>query len=190
LKLTSLPRVFCLVSILLFSYVSFAQTVPATGGSRDASLPSTYEVFFGGSTLRSAGQYNEGWGASLSEYPYKAYPWIGGTVDASAHYSSENEVSSQTYTAMFGPSVVLKGHTLQPFARVMLGGVVGHSSSNVLGGSYSATEHYFGMAVGGGVDIAIGHKCAIRGQADYVPVWYQAYRNDMFKAELGLVTRF
>jgi opacity protein-like surface antigen len=74
---------------------------------------------------------------------------------------------------MFGPQIKYRAGKLEPFAEVLLGGA--HSNFYANGctnvgicGSKSPSNNAFSMAIGGGVDIAVSPKFAIRlVDADY-----------------------
>lgn len=79
------------------------------------------------------------------------------------------------FTYMFGPQ--LKAHIgkFEPFAEVLLGGAHSNFYANACSkltgacGSKSPSNNAFSMAVGGGIDIAVSSKFAIRlVDADYV----------------------
>jgi hypothetical protein len=194
LKLSAIPRIFFVASFLFLSQISFSQIQPAGGGQKVVELPTTWDVFMGGSLARASSQNTYGWDAAVSEYPYKSYPWVGGTIDASGHYYNKSGASSQLYAVMGGPSVVLRSRRLQPFARFMLGGVINRYSATVGSVTTTASSDHFGLSVGGGVDVPLGSRCAIRGQGDWVPYWVksqvQTQRQDVLRVSGGIVFRF
>jgi opacity protein-like surface antigen len=81
--------------------------------------------------------------------------------------------SGNLFTYMFGPQIKRRAGKLEPFAEVLLGGA--HSNFYANGctkvgicGSKSPSNNAFSMAIGGGVDIAVSPKFAIRlVDADY-----------------------
>jgi hypothetical protein len=192
LKLSAIPRIFFVVSFLFLSQISFSQIQPAGGGQKVVELPTTWDVFMGGSLARAlaSSQNTYGWDGAVSEYPYKPHPWIGGTIDASGHYYNKSGASSQLYAIMGGPSVALRSRKLQPFGRFMLGGVVNRASATVGSVTTTASSDHFGLSVGGGIDVPLGSRCAIRGQADWIPYWVQSQRQDLLRVSGGVVLRF
>lgn len=82
-------------------------------------------------------------------------------------------VQGNLFTYLFGPQIKVHAHRIQPFAHVLFGG--GHSNvyanafkniclpaSGTCSFSRSPASNAFAMAVGGGVDIPIGHAVSIR----------------------------
>jgi len=94
---------------------------------------------------------------------------IDGFVDASAHWGSTEGTSIDDLTLMAGPGVRFgkRGGTLI-FARVLAGLVKDRSSITVLDVDISESRSGFGLLAGGGVDVPIARKLAVRGQADYL----------------------
>jgi hypothetical protein len=187
-------------SLLAASVLSVAQTAPST------PPPPTWDVFGGGTFQRAVGNdslphYNfYGWDTSVSERPYRSHPWIGATVEASGAYrnvaTSASGFSiredSGAYTIMGGPSAVLKLQRIQPFARALLGVALERDAVSVGGqNSSSAWSHFFGTAFGGGVDVPVNGKFAIRGQADWLRVWAANLQGgNSIRASAGGVFRF
>lgn len=134
-----------------------------------------------------------GWTASVTEYT--SLRWLGVTAEVSGYYKSptlnvpadyfdpgvpetdvqiENAVHTSMYSAMFGPSFAYRGSSVvEPFARVLLGGIYGRADLSSLGEflagrSGKVSDWVFGYAVGGGADFKIANRVALRGQVDWV----------------------
>jgi opacity protein-like surface antigen len=172
-----------MVAALTVTPKAFSQAIP--------SNPPTWDLFGGGSYNESfnPSQHDYGWDASVSERPYISHPWVGGTVEAGGAYTSASATAaeSQLYTVMAGPSFVLRGPRIQPFARALLGATIQRTQTPA---GASNAEH-FGLALGGGVDIPFSRSWAIRGQADWVRSYTTAtYTSDMLRASVGLVVRW
>jgi opacity protein-like surface antigen len=77
------------------------------------------------------------------------------------------------FTYMFGPQIKYRAGKFQPFAEVLLGGAHSNFYANACNkqgicGNKSPSNNAFSMAIGGGVDIAVSSKFAIRlVDADY-----------------------
>jgi len=78
------------------------------------------------------------------------------------------------FTYTFGPQIKYRAGKLEPFAEVLLGGAHTNFYANACNqntgacGSKSPSNNAFAMAIGGGVDIAVSSKIAIRlVDADY-----------------------
>jgi opacity protein-like surface antigen len=205
--------IFIAVSFLCGA-IARSQAVPAAGGSMDTK-PSTWNVAGSGSYLGSntgGSQLNfYGWDASVSEYPYPSFRWLGGTVEMSGHYSGESRtelsngisyrisVNRTLYTYAGGPSVMLSSGRVKPFAHALFAAIntrtAGHlngangSTLRPLDPSLSAATHG-GMLLGGGFDIGVTSSVAIRTQADWVQVWAPSQAVNFIHAATGVVYRF
>jgi hypothetical protein len=191
LKLSGIARLSFAVSFFLLSQYSSAQVSPVRGGLFEPR-PTTWDIFAGGSYERAIVTQNTatniyGWDAAVSEYPYRAHRWLGGTIDVTGHYYDQSGLSAQVYTFMGGPSLALRDRGIQPFVRVLAGSVLVRSSQN---SAASTVSNYFGLAAGGGVDVPVHRKLAVRGQADWVPYWVQGDRGSLVRASGGVVLKF
>jgi len=73
------------------------------------------------------------------------------------------------------PQLWLRGpHKPQPFAQVLLGG--GHSGGGVAG--VGDSTYAFAARMGGGVDVRVSGRFAVRGQVDYFPTLFANGKND------------
>jgi outer membrane immunogenic protein len=63
---------------------------------------------------------------------------------------------------------------VQPFAQVLLGG--GHSGGGVAG--VGDSTYAFAARMGGGVDVPVSSRFAVRGQIDYFPTLFANAKND------------
>ncbi len=122
-----------------------------------------------------------GWTASVRQYPYIRYPWIGGAFAAGGLFDSHTVVagdytlSHSTFSYLGGPTFRAREHAgLKPFGEILLGTVV--ESANLTGPnaalySRSLTVHNkasLGSAIGGGVDYPLRPRLLARGEADWV----------------------
>lgn len=150
-----------------------------------------------------------GWNASLA---YKPIRWVGLVADFGGTYGSSRSVggfvgcpaflcggaanvSTSSYTFLFGPRLYLPIGRVTPFIHAMAGAV--HSSNHFTNSSSSsATDTSVATALGGGVDVRIVPGLAIRvAQLDYIrtglfsiPLLGNSQNN--FRFSTGLVLRF
>jgi len=215
-----LSAVSCLLLVALSlspSPTAYGQVQPPVKGLAPAGQPAKWEVFVGGSWERSTSQKAYGWDGAVSEYPYKSHPWIGGTIDASGHYYNTQGKGSQLFPIMGGPSVVVNGRRVQPFARFMAGTVLDRLPAttvsllskpdhSVLSAGEvvmprppttvgpPATSKYLGFSGGGGIDLPVSSRLAIRAQADWVGYWVnssgQSQLQDAIRASAGIMLRY
>jgi opacity protein-like surface antigen len=170
-----------------------------------------------------------GWDSSLTVYLNR---WFGVTSDFSGHYGSaiyviptlpggtagKKEYTNNSYTFLFGPHFVYHRSRYAPFGQALFGVIHELTPSRLLvditcpppnqmctaqvtGARTSDTN--FAMALGGGLDIDIGHGISIRPvQAEYLLRRYSEvqnnrgtlvtivnYRND-FRYSTGVVFNF
>jgi hypothetical protein len=190
---------FLLLAGVVFatSVVSSAQSVPTVNDA-----PTTWELFGGGTFERGVSstlpENLYGWDTSVSERPYASYPWVGGTIEASGSYHNSTATASNIvihgseawYTVMGGPSVAFRVKRVQPFARVLLGEVVDSASASANGQSVSSSTKHFGTSMGGGVDVAVNRRFALRAQADWL--WWREDSQSvaLVRTSVGGVFRF
>jgi opacity protein-like surface antigen len=117
---------------------------------------------------------------------------IDGFVDASAHWGSAESTSLDDLTLMAGPGIRFgkRGGTVF-FVRALAGLVRDRASIAVLDVDISESSSRFGVLAGGGVDVRIAKKLALRAQGDYL--WNDVEEGSKasgFRASAGIVYRF
>ena len=113
--------------------------------------------------------------------------WIGGRIECNFYQGSVSgaTISAQTFT--YGPVFAYHHYDkLTPFVHAQFGAV--HASQGYLGISQSAFK--FAMSAGGGVDVKINQRAAIRLQGDYLMTRFLGLRQDNVQGSVGLVIRF
>ena len=182
--------------VLVFAAPCAAQTTPQT--------TPPWEIFVGYSLQRSdvreyfktspiiyasrGGYVNlNGWDASVTE---NINHWFGGTIDFSGHYKSPVVATTtnreQMYSIMYGPRFSYRAPGFTPFFHVLLG--VAHADVKVTPTGPRASDSSFAAAAGGGLDLNIGSKAAIRlFQAEYFRTSLLGTRQDGLRASAGIV---
>ena len=142
-----------LVAIFLLGFAAFA-----TAGDAPA-----VEIFGGYSYVRvnppsDAGVDSinlNGWNASLT---FNGNKWLGFIADFGGYYGSPSfggeSADVKAYSVMFGPKVSIRKGKITPFVQ----GLFGFTNLSVAG----ISENDFSMGFGGGVDINVADKVAIR----------------------------
>lgn len=174
-----MQRAICLVPVILLLCVSTkAQETPA------------WEISGGFSYLRAnlngpGGSFDlNGGNVSATENLNR---WFGGRVEFNAFTGSVagTNVSAQTIT--YGPVFSYrKFDRFTPYAHAQFGAV--HGSVGYLGISESAFK--FAMTAGGGVDINLNPRVAVRVQGDYLMTRFLDLRQDNLQFSAGLVVHF
>jgi len=170
--------ILCFSAILVLCAAAHAQEVPRVEVAGSFS--------FLDANLRGPGQslHLSGGGGSVAE---NLNSWFGGRMEIHAFGGtvSGTSVTAQTYT--YGPVFSYrKFERFTPFADLQLGAI--HASTGYLGISTSAVR--FAMAAGGGTDINLNRRAAIRLQADYLMTRFLDLRQDNLQVSTGLVIRF
>jgi hypothetical protein len=159
-------------------------------------LPSV-EVFTGYSFERHGDANLDGWRGSVA---WNRNNWLALVADASGHYDGQNIIAFgvparanlNAYTFLFGPKFSLRTNSrITPFSQ-FLAGLSRVTASGVLldrsGPRQKETGHGFGLATGGGFDLRISNRLALRvAQADYT-LWRRNSNGVRFSS--GTVFRF
>jgi hypothetical protein len=122
---------------------------------------------FGGYSW-SGGNFH-GWNASVTGNINKRF---GIVADFSGHYGSDPGgpilVKQNAHSFLFGPRLSFRGKRLTPFVYGLFG-VTRFAESAVISGQHlSAVSTGFSLAIGGGLDVKVNDRIAIRAfQLDY-----------------------
>jgi len=127
-----------------------------------------------------------GWNASVNGFFTKNF---GISADFSGIYGSPFGASTSFYTYMFGPIVRFPNSSkIQPFAHALFGASHGSVSASGLG---STSDNGFAWAAGGGVDVNVNHRFAVRlAQADYLMTTFSNTNQNNFRYSAGVVFKF
>ena len=116
--------------------------------------------------------------------------WFGGTVNLSIHANSPEMRGTTNHerivSIMYGPRFSYRTPSFVPFAQVLAGAT--HADVKVTQPGPHASDWSFGTGVGGGLDLTIGSKAAIRLiQADYIRTGALGSGRNNYRASLGIV---
>jgi opacity protein-like surface antigen len=122
--------------------------------------------------------------------------WLGFGADVSGQYSRLNEngirekINSNSF--LFGPRFSLrKNRKVTPFVQAMFGISRIHTQTNEFGPLVSFSDTSFGMALGGGLDVRLSDRFAIRAiQIDYVRSQFFNQTQNKGRIAVGIVMRF
>ncbi len=134
------------------------------------------EVFGGFSVLSAYGVQAPGWQASVAGNVHKHF----GVV---ADFGGQYKQGVQVYQYLFGPRFRAQTGRTTLFVHGLLGGATARSGGDTANG--------FAMGLGGGVDIGITKKVAVRVlQLDWVPTRFEgAWLNGIGRAGFGIVLK-
>lgn len=170
-----------LLGILALSIPAMAQDAPKV------------EIFGGYSYLRATsgdlGINLQGWNASVA---VNANSWFGIEANFSGNYGSPISDSvllsnTKVHTFLFGPRIVHRGERVQPHAHVLIGGA--HARSDVAG-FFDVGQSALAFALGGGADIKVNNRLAIRlAQLDWIRTRFAGETQDNWRFSTGIVIR-
>ena len=150
-----LRKAFCSVCLVCLGFLPvMAQETPKA------------EVFGGYSW---AGGNFHGWNSSVTGNLTSKF---GVTADFSGHYGNEQAgpilVKQNAHSFLFGPRYAFRGKRFTPFVYALFGATRFQESATISGQRLSASDTGFSSAVGGGLDVRVNDRVAVRAfQIDY-----------------------
>lgn len=169
-------RALCSMCLVFLALVpAMAQEIPKA------------EVFGGYSW--SGGNFH-GWNTSVTGNITKR---LGIVADFSGHYGSELglvRVDQHAHSFLFGPRISFRGKRLTPFAYSLFGATRFAESAVISGQRLSAVSTGFSLAIGGGLDVKVNERVAIRAfQLDYFRPIVNDEPNNRGRLAFGVVLR-
>lgn len=154
------------------------------------------EIFGGYSYLRAddADELDlHGWNASAAVNFKKC---AGIVADFSGHYddirvSPTVKVDLNSHLFLIGPRFTYRNHkVLSPFGHVLVGAARSRAKTSTPIGNVEVTDTAFALAAGGGLDIVVHPRVALRlFQADYILTRFDDDSQHNFRVSTGLVLR-
>jgi hypothetical protein len=137
-------------------------------------------------TFRNQYVFLNGWEASVTE---NANHWFGGTLQLTGHFASPVALGTKNdermFSIMYGPRFSRRRDRGALYGHILFGAA--HTSVTVSPGPH-ASDTDFAVAVGGGLDLNLRSKVAVRVlQLQYSPTNPVGARNRTFQASAGLV---
>ena len=170
-------RIFLAAALVAIAAAAGAQETPAA------------EVF-GGYAYGGAGAH--GWDGSVA---VNVRPWLGLVGDLGGTYTSFDSADAseriRTHSFLFGPRVSMRRHArVTPFAHALLGAAHTDSRARELGLDFHFTDTSFAAAVGGGLDVRVSRRVAVRVvQLDYLRTNFFGGSQNNGRLAAGLVIR-
>jgi hypothetical protein len=153
------------------------------GGSASAQETPRSELSIGYSYFRagiSSGVNEQGGNVSLAGNVNR---WLGIVGDIGGYHAAPYGSSLDTYTFFAGPRFSARNRSrVTPFAQVLFGG------AHLNGSSGSTTP--FAVNAGGGVDLQLSRRLALRPQFDYIALRANGSTLNSARASVSLVLRF
>jgi opacity protein-like surface antigen len=185
-------RIFLVLAMLLaLPFITQAQELPRT------------EIFGGYSYMRVDSQgltVDQDLNGFNSSVTYNFNSFLGATAEFSALFGNAQAatgvasvtVDQNSYFYMFGPKFTFRGNErFTPFAHVLIGAVTQTTDTQSAGLLATPNNTQFAMALGGGLDINLTERIAVRGaQVDYVLTRLQTPLNqNNLRASAGFVLK-
>ncbi len=166
-------------------------TAPAQAEYPRAEVFGGYSYFRADDSLSFTGLNLHGWNAAFAG---NVSGWFGIAGDVSGHYGSPDVfgvnvpfLDVHAHSFLVGPAFSYRSETVTPFAHFLIGTT--RASAGVLGLTYA--KNALSAAVGGGVDIRISDRVAVRAiQADYLMTRFYDERQNNLRLSAGIVFRF
>jgi opacity protein-like surface antigen len=152
----------------------------------DGATPKA-ELFGGYSYTRDGEQSLHGGEASLA---LRLTRWIAVEADVSAHYGRELGISTSRLFFMGGPRFAYRTGSVAIFTHYLAGGARSRAGITVVGVDITESRTDFAMAFGGGVDVGLSDRWAIRAQADYALIRADGATEKDPRFSAGAVYRF
>ena len=116
-----------------------------------------------------AGGNFHGWNSSVTGNLSRGF---GVTADFSGHYGNELAgpilVKQNAHSFLLGPRYAFRGKRFTPFVYALFGATRFQESATISGQRLSASDTGFSSALGGGLDVRVNDRMAIRAfQIDY-----------------------
>jgi opacity protein-like surface antigen len=166
-----------------------AQRAAGTASQLDVSVDYSYVRARSASGLSSSNL--QGGSASVA-FNFRGHLGIVGDFGGYMFGGQPPGLSAQMYTYLLGPRFTFrKNERFTPYAQALLGG----GRLNASAAAVQAGENGFAMALGGGLDIALSQRFAIRAvQAEYLMTRFpnsagNAAMENNFRVSAGLVFR-
>jgi hypothetical protein len=169
---------------------SRAQSAAGTASQLDVAIDYSYVRANSASGLSSS---NLQGGSVSGVYNFRGHWGIVGDFGGYVFTGQPAGLSAQMYTYVFGPRYnFTKSQKFVPFAQALFGG----GRLDASRASVQAGENGFAMALGGGLDIGLNHRFAVRAvQAEYLMTRFPnsggvGVTQNNFRISAGLVFRF
>lgn len=175
-------KTFLMIGLILLASLTAA-------AQEEVSTPKA-ELFTGYSF---AGEGSHGFDASIAG---NVNSWFGLVADVGGQYTNIEDTdvreNIRAHSFLFGPRFSVRKHKrVTPFAHALFG--VSHVSSDAVeaGQRFIFSDTSFGMALGGGLDVRVNDRVAVRVvQVDYLRTRFFGATQNEGRIAAGIVFRF
>ena len=125
-----------------------------------------------------------GWNASAT-FPVRQQ--VGVVADVAGYYHGCGTgfcFGAKIHSFLFGPQISFDRGRVRPFARFLIG-----DTYMTVSGPTFTSNNSFTFGAGGGVDVSLNHRFAIRGQVDWLHNGFQTSDTQRTRAEIHNVAR-
>jgi len=166
----------------------FVALLSCTPGAVVAQEAARSEVFFGPSYIHVEGESLYGGDVAFARYFSGSFAAV---VDASYHIGSSGGLDLSELNLLAGPRYAFnRSGSTSFFVQALFGLRRDGTSFKVLDVSISENQSRFGIAAGGGVDIRLSRRWAVRVAGDYLWSKSEGESVDGFRVSAGAVYRF
>lgn len=146
------------------------------------------DLFFGPSYLHVSGESEYGGELALARY-FKGS--LGLVLDLSLHFGSSEGTDLRELNLLAGPRFAFnRTGSASVFVQALFGLRRDTGSLSILDVTLSESDSRFGMAFGGGVDVRLSPRWALRLQGDYLYSRSEGETVDGVRVSAGAVYRF
>jgi opacity protein-like surface antigen len=129
-----------------------------------------------------------GWQASVNGNVQKHLGFVG---DFGGQYKNIAGIGMSNYQFMFGPQISMRHERVTPFVHALFGATRTSASITdpLSGATIAASSTGLGLGMGGGLDVNVSHKLALRvPQFDWTPMHTGGvWTNNVIRIGIGLV---
>ncbi len=167
-----------------------AALVIAAACATAAQEPTPKAELFGGYAY--GGDNSRGWAGSAA---FNVNRLLGLAADFGGQYTSFASADAseriRTHTFLFGPRFSLRrSRRVTPFVHALAGFAHTDSRARELGFDFRAADTTFAAGIGGGLDVSLGRRVAIRAfQLDYLRTGFYGDSQNNGRIAVGLVLR-
>lgn len=177
----------CVLTLAAMAALVLGVTVPASAQSTTTSP--TFELSAGYQFFKTTGDFDQSYPLGFAVDAARNFGNLGVVAEGGWSYDSEdlNDSKFNLFTLAGGLRWTgRKSPKVWPYAQVLAGAAIGHSSATVLGEDLSDTETNFLLQPGAGVNFVVGDGLGVFGAVDYRRIFVEDQGVNGFRVLVGL----